>query len=102
MKLARREFLNFAAGAAALAGGTHSAAAALYPDRAIRLVLPFPPGGVFDIVGRQWADKVKASLGSVFVDNQPAPAARWRRSWSRMRRPTATRFFSARPRSISP
>jgi tripartite-type tricarboxylate transporter receptor subunit TctC len=71
MKLARREFLNFAASAAALAGGAASASAAPYPDRAIRLVLPFPPGGVFDIVGRPWADKVKASLGSVFVDNQP-------------------------------
>jgi tripartite-type tricarboxylate transporter receptor subunit TctC len=71
MKLARREFLNLAAGAGALASGAQSAAAALYPDRPIRLVLPFPPGGVFDIVGRPWADKVKASLGSVFVDNQP-------------------------------
>jgi tripartite-type tricarboxylate transporter receptor subunit TctC len=71
MTLARREFFAVAAGAAALAGGAHSAAAALYPDRPIRLVLPFPPGGVFDIVGRPWADKVKASLGSVFVDNQP-------------------------------
>jgi tripartite-type tricarboxylate transporter receptor subunit TctC len=71
MTLARREFFGLAAGAAALASGAHSAAAALYPDRPIRLVLPFPPGGVFDIVGRPWADKVKASLGSVFVDNQP-------------------------------
>jgi tripartite-type tricarboxylate transporter receptor subunit TctC len=71
MKLARREFLQLAVGAAALAGGAPSATAALYPDRPIRLVLPFPPGGVFDIVGRPWADKVKASLGSVFVDNQP-------------------------------
>ena len=71
MKLARRKFLHLAAGATAIAGGAHSAAAALYPDRPIRLVLPFPPGGVFDIVGRPWADKVKASLGSVFVDNQP-------------------------------
>ena len=71
MKLARREFLHLTAGAAALTGGAHSAAAAVYPDRPIRLVLPFPPGGVFDIVGRPWADKVKASLGSVFVDNQP-------------------------------
>jgi tripartite-type tricarboxylate transporter receptor subunit TctC len=34
-------------------------------------VLPFPPGGVFDIVGRPWADKVKTSLGTVFVENQP-------------------------------
>ena len=71
MRLRRREFFGLAAGAAALAGGAHSAAAALYPDRPIRLVLPFPPGGVFDIIGRPWADKVKASLGSVFVDNQP-------------------------------
>src|ERR1700720_1275716 len=71
MKLARREFFAVAAGAAALAGGAHSAAAALYPERPIRLVLPFPPGGVFDIVGRPWADKVKISLGTVFIENQP-------------------------------
>src|SRR6516164_587067 len=71
MTLARREFFAVAAGATALVGGAHSAAAALYPERPIRLVLPFPPGGVFDIIGRPWADKVKASLGSVFVDNQP-------------------------------
>ena len=68
MTLARREFFAVAAGAAALVGCAHSAAAALYPERPIRLVLPFPP---FDIIGRPWADKVKASLGSVFVDNQP-------------------------------
>jgi tripartite-type tricarboxylate transporter receptor subunit TctC len=42
-----------------------------YPSRPVRLVLPFPPGGVFDIVGRPWADKVKTSLGTVFVENQP-------------------------------
>jgi tripartite-type tricarboxylate transporter receptor subunit TctC len=71
MKLARRKFFHLAAGVAALAGGARAARAAVYPDRPIRLVLPFPPGGVFDIVGRPWADKVKASLGSVFVDNQP-------------------------------
>src|SRR5260370_26050559 len=71
MKFARRKFLGVAAGAAALAGGARSAAAALYPERPIRLILPFPPGGVFDIIGRPWADKVKTSLGTVFVDNQP-------------------------------
>src|SRR5262249_31688360 len=41
--------------------------------RPVRLALPFPPGGVFDIVGRPWADKVSRSgmLGTVFVENQP-------------------------------
>jgi tripartite-type tricarboxylate transporter receptor subunit TctC len=48
-----------------------AARAATYPDHPVRLVLPFPPGGVFDIIGRPWADKVKTNLGAVFVDNQP-------------------------------
>jgi len=71
MKFGRREFLRLAGGAAAFAGAARSIDAVAYPERPIRLVLPFPPGGVFDIVGRPWADKVKVSLGSVFVDNQP-------------------------------
>jgi tripartite-type tricarboxylate transporter receptor subunit TctC len=41
-----------------------------YPDRPIRLVIPFPPGGAFDAVGRPWADKVKPLLGTVVVENQ--------------------------------
>ncbi len=69
MEFPRRRFLL--AGAAALAV-PRLAFADTYPSRPIRLVLPFPPGGVFDIVGRPWAEKVKTSLGTtVFVDNQP-------------------------------
>jgi tripartite-type tricarboxylate transporter receptor subunit TctC len=67
----RRKFLRLGMGAAVLPLATRLAAAAPYPDRPVRLVLPFPPGGVFDIVGRPWADKVKTTLGAVFVDNQP-------------------------------
>ena len=70
MKLRRRDFLRIAA-LAALPAAPHLAAADTYPSRPIRLVLPFPPGGVFDIIGRPWADKVKTSLGTVFVENQP-------------------------------
>jgi len=45
------------------------APAALYPDRPIRLVVPFPPGGVNDAVARPWAEAMKARLGSIVVDN---------------------------------
>lgn len=71
MTTSRRRLLQSATALAALAAAPHRARADTYPSRAIRLVLPFPPGGVFDIVGRPWADKVKTSLGTVFVDNQP-------------------------------
>ncbi len=45
-------------------------AQAKYPERPIRLVIPFPPGGVYDAVGRPWADRMKALLGTVVIENQ--------------------------------
>jgi tripartite-type tricarboxylate transporter receptor subunit TctC len=42
---------------------------AKYPDHPIRLVVPFPPGGGFDAVGRHFADKMKSGLGSMVVEN---------------------------------
>jgi tripartite-type tricarboxylate transporter receptor subunit TctC len=45
------------------------ASAQVYPARPIRLVIPFPPGGAFDAVGRPWADKMKPLLGTVVVEN---------------------------------
>jgi len=45
-------------------------AQAKYPDRPIKLVVPFVPGGVNDVVARLWADRVKAPLGAVFIENQ--------------------------------
>jgi tripartite-type tricarboxylate transporter receptor subunit TctC len=71
MKIIRRQFLQLAAGAAAVSAAPRIAMADVYPSRPVRLVLPFPPGGVFDIVGRPWADKVKTDLGTVFIENQP-------------------------------
>jgi tripartite-type tricarboxylate transporter receptor subunit TctC len=73
MKPDRRGFLALAAGAAGLAAAPGMLRADTYPSRPVRLVLPFPPGGVFDIVGRPWADKVSKSgvLNTVFVENQP-------------------------------
>lgn len=53
-------------------------AAASWPLRAsaqarapIRLVVPYPPGGPLDILGRALAERVKDSLGTVIVENRP-------------------------------
>jgi tripartite-type tricarboxylate transporter receptor subunit TctC len=69
MKLPRRNFLHLVAGAAALPAFSRSAWAQAYPTRPIRLVIPFPPGGAFDALGRPWADKMKSLLGTVVVEN---------------------------------
>jgi tripartite-type tricarboxylate transporter receptor subunit TctC len=45
-------------------------AQAKYPDRAIKLVVPFAPGGVNDAVARLWAERMKAPLGNVYIENQ--------------------------------
>ncbi|MDO8595210.1 MAG: tripartite tricarboxylate transporter substrate binding protein [Sulfuricaulis sp.] len=48
------------------------AQAARYPAKSIRLVNPYAPGGVVDIVGRVIAQKLNESWGQpVIVDNRP-------------------------------
>jgi tripartite-type tricarboxylate transporter receptor subunit TctC len=69
MRLPRRRFLQLAAGAAAVPALPRSASAQAYPVRPIRLVVPYPPGGVFDATGRPWAEKVKPHLGTIVVEN---------------------------------
>jgi tripartite-type tricarboxylate transporter receptor subunit TctC len=45
-------------------------AQAKYPERPIKLMVAFSAGGVNDVVARQWADRVKTPLGTVYVENQ--------------------------------
>jgi len=47
-------------------------AAQPYPVRAIRFVVPFPPGGGMDLVGRAVADKLSPRLGQpIIIENKP-------------------------------
>ena len=47
-------------------------AAQPYPVRAIRFVVPFPPGGGMDLVGRAVADKLSPRLGQpIVIENRP-------------------------------
>ena len=65
----RRNFIKY--GLASAAATTLPIPAFGYPDRPIKLVVPFSAGGVNDIVGRQWAERVKGPLGTVYVENVP-------------------------------
>ncbi len=48
-----------------------SIAADDYPNRPVRLIIPFPPGGSNDVVGRLVANQLSEKLGhKVFVDNR--------------------------------
>ena len=48
-----------------------AAAADDYPNRPVRLIIPFPPGGSNDVVGRLVAQQLSVKLGQqVFVDNR--------------------------------
>lgn len=54
-----------------IAAGAASPALA-YPTKIVTLVVPFPAGGVVDIIGRLVADKLGAQLGTkVIVENRP-------------------------------
>ena len=67
MTLARRHFLALAAGAAVAPLVGAAARAETYPSRPVRFVVPFPPGGVSDIIARLVGQRLAERLGQPFV-----------------------------------
>lgn len=68
-----RAALMLAAGTLTLAGAGPASAQGKYPDRPVRVILPFGAGGVADVTARLVADKLGDKLGQRFViENQPS------------------------------
>jgi tripartite-type tricarboxylate transporter receptor subunit TctC len=75
MKLPRRQFLHLAAGAAALPVVSRVARAQPYPNRPVRVIVPFGPAGTTDIVARLIGQWFSERLGQQFVvENRPGGA----------------------------
>jgi tripartite-type tricarboxylate transporter receptor subunit TctC len=70
----RRTLVVALAGALAAMAVTPSFAQANWPSKAITLVVPQPPGGGTDVLGRLWADFVSRSLNATIVVENKAGA----------------------------
>jgi tripartite-type tricarboxylate transporter receptor subunit TctC len=70
---AKATLLLFAfAASALLAAVANDKAWALYPDRIVKIVVPFAPGGGTDVIARTLAQEMARDLGvSVVIENKP-------------------------------
>jgi len=67
----RRNLLRSAV-AIAIFGVATTSFADTYPTKPVTIVIPFPPGGTLDVVGRMLAQKLTEQMGQSFiVDNRP-------------------------------
>jgi tripartite-type tricarboxylate transporter receptor subunit TctC len=70
MNLHRRQFLLLASAVAAVPGVSRTAMADTYPQRPVRIVVPYAPGGPTDVITRLIAQKLSDSTGKqFFVEN---------------------------------
>ncbi len=69
----RRAFARVVAGAAA-AFASLGQAQSIWPSRAVRIIVPFPPGGTTDILARAVAPDLTKALGQPFIIDNKAGA----------------------------
>src|ERR1700754_4263519 len=70
--ISRRTFLTSAAGASAAALAPSPVRAQSYPNNIVRIIVPFPPGGATDVLGRVVAHELQALWGqSVVAEYKP-------------------------------
>ncbi len=71
MRLPRRRLLHLATGAAALTALPRLARAEEWPTRTIRFIVPYPPGGNADVLGRLVSLPLQGDLGqSIVIENK--------------------------------
>jgi tripartite-type tricarboxylate transporter receptor subunit TctC len=71
MKFLRRKFLYLAAGAAVVPAVSRFAQAQGYPNRFVRFIVPFPPGGSADPIARILANRLSEMWGQqVVIENK--------------------------------
>jgi len=82
--------------AALFAALTAAAAAQDYPTKPVRLIIPFPPGGSNDVVGRMIATQLSEKLGKqVVVENRGAGAGGVVTTWENGAAPQGGRIVVA-------
>jgi tripartite-type tricarboxylate transporter receptor subunit TctC len=72
MKLTRRQALIGVGGGLVMLGSRPVLAQGAYPSRNIKMIVPYPPGGTTDLLGRLIAEQIKTGLNAiVVVENKP-------------------------------
>src|SRR5262249_61421818 len=64
--------LGLALAAGLLVFAAQASAQSQYPAKPIKVIVPYAPGGLTDVVARHYAEQVRKILGqAVFVENKP-------------------------------